>query len=378
MSPPFPWNLEGNNVGTMLAAILYSVQILSLPRHSVAVLWPTSTQVLMEPVLYRRPSTVALASSCAAIVVRTHESNGRNGPERVVVDGDVLPFPKIDVLAPYFINPGARNLMSVRNLVLAQRGKPVIAVYDEVSGAYWAVQEASFAWDGSRWIPALPTASGMMPKNVWVAAADSHGGLGYVGDYLYFDPARLTNALADSLSNVAMIYRAQHPMVLGRGIITAMSANRTVGYDDGYVPGANGSTPVHAIEWQGFIRSVLGEGIAWSVNAQGDVVGDNRKTLKSVGVPMLWHEGRPIRLGDTEGTAFAIADNGTIVGDMKSHAFLIQPNDPSHHLIVLDDLVGGGWHISAAYYVAANGDILALASRKRAPSRLVLLRPLKR
>ncbi len=150
-----------------------------------------------------------------------------------------------------------------------------------------------------------------------------------------------------------MLYRAQHATVLGDGTITAMSGNRTVGYDDGYVPGGDGSTPVQAIEWSGRHRSVLGAGIAWSVNVRGDVVGDNRQTLKSVGVPVLWHNGRSIRLSDKEGTAFAVADDGTIVGDVKSRGFLIHSDHAGYHLFFLDDLVGGGWHISAAYYVAS-------------------------
>ncbi|HLI95149.1 MAG TPA: hypothetical protein VKT72_03560 [Candidatus Baltobacteraceae bacterium] len=343
-------------------------------------LWSPSTQSLMEPVLYRRPPTVALDSSRVAVVVQKSRKDSRGSPDCVVIDGDgmhVLPFPTADVLAPFFVDPSARNLMAVRNVVLSASGEPVVAIYAELGGAYWAVQEASFEWTGSKWRPALPDTTGMMPQNVWVAASDPHDGLGYVGDYLYLDPASLMNARDDNLFNVAMVYRSRHATVLGDGNITAMSGNRTVGYDDSYVPGGNGSTPVQAIEWIGHNRSVLGAGIAWSVNARGDVVGDNRQTLRSIGVPMLWRDGKPIRLSAAEGTAFAIADDGTIVGTARSRGFLIRPNDTSR-LIFLDELVAGGWHISAAYYIAPNGNILALASRKGTPPQLVLLRRVDR
>lgn len=365
----------------MLAALLYTVQLLSLPPNDVVVTGPTPTQALMEPVLFRRPSTIALSSSgIAAFVVGKSEGHAADNMEHIVIDDakmHVLPLPGVGALAPFFLSPRAANLISVRNLVISRKGKPVVGLSMDISGAYGATQEASFTRVGSRWIPALRDSSGAMPKNVWVAAADSRGGLGYVGDYLDLDPASLVNARGDNLFNVAMTRIAQRAMVLGSGIITGMSGNRTVGYDDGYVPGSNGSTPVRAIKWTGYYRSVLGTGIAWSVNAQGDVVGDNRKTLKSVGVPMLWHNDKPIRLSDAEGTAFAVADDGTIVGDVKSRAFLIRPNDASHRLIFLDDLVAGGWNITAAYYVASNGDILALASKRRTLSRLVLLRPVR-
>ena len=371
----------------MLAALLYTVHALLLPPHSAAVLAPTSTQALFEPVPYRRPSTVALDSNGVAVVVHITEKESRrtsrdwwisSSPDRVVVQDDrmhVLPFPAAGTLAPFFIDPNATRLMSISRIVLSGRGKPVITLFSEVGGAYWAVQEASFVWDGSQWLPALRNLSGSMPKNVWVAASDSRGGLGYVGDYLYLDPAGLVNARTDNLFDVAMVSRVQQRMVLGRGIITAMSGNRTVGYDDNYVPGGNGSAPVQAIRWDGYRRSVLGTGVAWSVNAKGDVVGDNRETLKSAGVPMLWRNGTPIRLSDAEGSAFAVADDGTIVGEVKSRAFLIHPNDPRHHLILLDNLASGGWHISAAYFIADNGEILALASKNGMPARLVLLCP---
>lgn len=370
-----PWRTGS----AVLAGIVYSVQILSLPPDSTPVLRPTSTQALMEPAFYRRPTTIAFDSKRVAIVVQISSKDASNSPQRVVIESDgmrVLPFPAVGTLAPFFADASARNLMAIRNVVFSADGEPVVAIYTELSGAYWAVQEAPFQWNGSQWTPALPNYAGTMPQNVWVAAADSRGGLGYVGDYLYLDPASLQNARGDNLFNIAMSYRGQRAMVLGDGTITALSGDRTVGYDNGYFPGGNGSSPVRSIEWTGYTRSVLGAGIAWSVNVQGDVVGDDRKSLNSVGVPMLWRSGRTIRLSDIEGTAFGVADDGTIVGSVKARAFVIRPNDPSRRLIFLDDLVSVGWRISAAYYIADDGDILALAAKNGGPPRLVLLHAL--
>ncbi len=96
----------------MLVAVLYIVQIVSLPPHSAAVLWPMSTQTLMEPVLYRRPSTVAFDSSRVAVVVQISEKDSRSSPQRVVIEEDgvhVLPFPAVNVLAPFFTAPSAKK-----------------------------------------------------------------------------------------------------------------------------------------------------------------------------------------------------------------------------------------------------------------------------
>lgn len=158
----------------MLAAFLYTVHALLLPPHSVAVLSPTSTQA--QPVLYRRPSTVALGSNGVAVVVHLTEKENRgdspawwtrSSPDRVVIEDDhmhVLPFPAVNVLAPFFSDPNASNLMSISNLVLTGKGKPVIALYAEIGGAYWAVQEASFAWSGSNWTPAFHYSSSRTPR----------------------------------------------------------------------------------------------------------------------------------------------------------------------------------------------------------------------
>lgn len=98
--------------GIMLAALLYTVHALLLPPHSVAVLAPTSTQSLIEPIPYMRPSTVALDANGVALVVHLTENVirdnrewwTRGSPDRVVVEDDrmhVLPFPAVKTLAPF-------------------------------------------------------------------------------------------------------------------------------------------------------------------------------------------------------------------------------------------------------------------------------------
>jgi hypothetical protein len=60
----------------------------------------------------------------------------------------------------------------------------------------------------------------------------------------------------------------------------------------------------------------LGAGIAWSVATNGDVVGDDRSAFKSAGRPTLWRRGQAIALSNLAGSAFGIADDGTIVGQL--------------------------------------------------------------
>ena len=71
-------------------------------------------------------------------------------------------------------------------------------------------------------------------------------------------------------------------------------------------------------------------------------------------------------------SAYAISDDGTIVGEVSNGGFVAYANDPQR-IMALDGLVPHGWHVLAAYAVAKNGDIVALAARGGAAPILVLL-----
>ncbi len=366
---------------TFLASLLYLLYPLALPTGTTAGLGPTWAQEAMDPVLYRRPTTISMSrDGTVGLVVGESEEHAF---DRVYVfhDGasEAIPMPPKSLLARFFLSVYNEErgttgfnealLTQIRNLVVGADDTLYVGVSSSFDGAYLGEQEASFRWSSSTWLPSPSVAIGeSVPKNLWVAAADNSGDVGYVGDRLYLDPASQANLSPDALDDVATWVHAGHFTPLGNGIVTAVCGNRVVGYDAHYVPSGIDVRPtsnaVLAEEWNGGRHSVLGHGLAWSVNADGDAVGDDRATLKSVGYPTLWHKGKTIRLSSIHGSAFAIADDGTIVGDEESRAFIIRAGDLQRRPILLDSwLVGSGWHVRAAYAISANGDILAVASR---------------
>jgi hypothetical protein len=376
----------------LLISLLYLLHPLALPAGTTAVLGPTSSQAAMEPVLYRRPTTVSISrDGTVGLVVGESEEHAF---DRVYVfrNGASVAIPLVpkSLLGRFFLSVYNEEhgttgfnealLTQVRNLVIGDDDTLFVGISSSVEGAYSAEQDASFKWSSLVWLPSPSVAfSESIPKNVWVAAADGTADIGYVADRLYLDPASQARLTPDALDDVAVWAHSGSLTLLGTGVITAVCGNRVVGYDAHYVPSGIDVKPtsdaVLAEEWNGGRHSLLGYGLAWSVNADGDVVGDDRTTLKSVGYPTLWHKGKAIRLSSAHGSAFAIANDGTIVGDEVSGAFIIRAEDPKRQPVLLDSLLtGSGWHVRAAYAISANGDILALASRKGA-DHMVLLVP---
>jgi len=91
----------------------------------------------------------------------------------------------------------------------------------------------------------------------------------------------------------------------------------------------------------------IGQGIAYDVNATGDIVGDNERLFGETGQPMLWHNGRGIVLDRRHGSAYGIADDGTIVGQVGQNAFIATAGKPNAPIRLLDGrLADHRWHIS--------------------------------
>jgi len=118
----------------------------------------------------------------------------------------------------------------------------------------------------------------------------------------------------------------------------------------------------------------IGQGIAYDVNATGDIVGDNERLFGETGQPMLWHNGRGIVLDRRHGSAYGIADDGTIVGQVGQNAFIATAGKPNAPIRLLDGrLADHRWHIIAAYGIGAGGQILAAARRGPRARQIVLL-----
>jgi hypothetical protein len=127
-----------------------------------------------------------------------------------------------------------------------------------------------------------------------------------------------------------------HRIQLGIGDATAMRGQFIGGYDANIqLVAANGSQKLtYGILWHCSVhsawcsRSRLGPGVVYGVDSHGDAVGDDERDFRSVtgdfgvlGNPMLWRNGRSISLSPGhEGAAYAISEDGTIVGTFRDRS----------------------------------------------------------
>ncbi len=131
----------------------------------------------------------------------------------------------------------------------------------------------------------------------------------------------------------------------------------------------------YAVQWSSNgVAHRIGQGIAYDVNATGDIVGDNERLFGETGQPMLWHNGRGIVLDRRHVSAYGIADDGTIVGQVGQNAFIATAGKPNAPIRLLDGrLADHRWYIIAAYGIGAGGQILAAARRGARAQQIVLL-----
>jgi hypothetical protein len=248
------------------------------------------------------------------------------------------------------------------------------------------VETAAYRWTDTGWNLTPP--ENVMPPDVpgWgvnteVAAVESLGSAAFNGVYghqwmpdsdFLNDPNYERNEVERRIGN--------RVVALGPGTATAIRGSTLVGFTAGLNPfGPTCERPraSYALEWSGNnVEHRLGPGIAYDVNANGDVVGDDERRFGEPGRPTLWRRGRGFVLDRRAGSAYGIADDGTIVGRVDRGAFIADAGRPHAPIRLLDALlVDRSWHIVAAYGIATRGQILAVARKGAGAQRIVLLEP---
>ncbi|MDE2481629.1 MAG: hypothetical protein KGN02_05530 [bacterium] len=362
----------------LVAATLYTVSQLHLPVGNAATLAQTQAQFNAEPTPYRRPTTLAMNRRGAIVLA----AGNRIVVRRTNGTYAVLPYPSNAVLRRVFLSYRQQTVPStidtIRNVAIADDGTPFVALTSTVDGAAFSIQEATFVWQGDGWRTALASPNAPAFKNVSVVAVDTPTRWLALRDELFLQPDELADA-SEPLTDEALLIDGARKRAIALGTPTALRGRFAVGYDFGFAaPGLSRNAPhrVTAWSWSGRDRTALGRGVAWSVNASGEIVGDDRSDIDRAGRPVVWRNGKRFELSDERGSAFGIADDGTIVGQIGSRAFIANARDPQHRVRRLDDLLTtGGWRIRAAYAISDRGSIVALASHGSAPSVIVELDP---
>ncbi|MBD5655518.1 MAG: hypothetical protein IAI50_10135 [Candidatus Eremiobacteraeota bacterium] len=273
-----------------------------------------------------------------------------------------------------------------RALALEDDGTPVATVVSHFWGGYSGAETSAYRWNGTAW-ELTPPHNVMRPAirgwdvNIEVAAVTTIGSAAFNGVYGH-QCIPDTAFLNDPNYELNEVERRMGGRVvaLGPGTATAMRGKIIVGFTAGlnpFGPSCERPRASTAIEWsENNVAHRIGRGVAYDVNAKGDIVGDNERLFGEPAQPMLWHDGRAIVLDHRHGSAYAIADDGTIVGQIGHEAFLADAGRPDAAIRRLDDrLVDRSWHVSAAYGIATRGQILAIARKGSGAQQTVLLEP---
>jgi|GEM_PF-3781358 len=332
---------------------------------------------------FSRPSTITMDENGNIAFVVSH-SNGRHGVRVVRATGQVdnLPMPSptelsLGLKTGRFDAKGRLDPTGVIvESVVLQDTKPTITVSHAFEGAYIGIEKASFRWSGTGWERAFSRTSAPS-KNAWVAAADPTSvifGLDALGEI----PGYAENNPEDFMRSTGtfLMFHAQ-TMTIGGVVPTWTRSGDIVGFTAkraGDVSQGRTAWTPFAVDWQGgHLRRLYG-GIAWGKNSTGVVVGDDRGEVDLAGHPAAYVLEKVRRLTTKRGSAFAINSRGRVVGAVDNSGFFYDIGDHRRDVTSLDSLVRSKWHVIAAYAIASNGSILALATPKKADPRIVVLR----
>lgn len=393
---------------TALIALAYTLHLIAFPA-GLSMPQPLEAGTTSRP----DDATIGANGSIAAILGDATSPAGLSAPQRLLIvrsDGSTkllrAEFPQAThAFAQYrgstgCLNAGVAHCPYFSNVTLARDGTPFVTLRYIFSGAYSGTRNAGFVWDG-QWhaVPDELPFHGLVkptdPRNVSIVAADMRNGFAFVSDYFDLFPmedldlARTDPRYMTDVSGVALDSRL---IALGIGDATAMRGRHVAGFDGGIKLVPENSPPTTALRWDCVesvasmhpcARVALGPGVAYGVDSGGDVVGDDEATLPDIGLqsppfytmgrPTLWRGQTVSTLSSQYGAAYAIADDGTIVGtergapdERRYNGFVADARATPPRARPLDPLVTNLWglHILGAFGISDDGRILVLVIRK--------------
>lgn len=374
----------------LIAAMAYALHLISLPAG-----W---SRPQYSDRVFTRLSDVTIGENGSVAVVLA-KMPSQDPPQRVWIvraDGsttflrafgalETQPFRRH--LDPEDCLRDTRSCPYFANIVLARDGTPFVTVEQPFSGAYSGALEAALVWNGSWHVvpggkPFDHVGDPYTPTNVSIAAADTPLDFAFNGDFADGFGLNTDIHRPGYFRDIAAADYSSQTIQLGLGTVTAIRGSYVAGVDAGLGLEGHASYDTTALLWRCIqsaaavrpcARTELGPGIAYGVDSRGEVVGDDEAWFsegRSGGNPVLWRDGRRIRLSDEYGSAYAIAENGTIVGTFgletyivgRTSGFIADAHALHPHALSLDPLVRnlGSRHVLAALGVADDGRILAI------------------
>ena len=350
-----------------LLALLYVVQAMSLPSGMAVDLDPSPGGSVSAPAPGPPPSISLSKAGTVGVIMYPEGSSPLQAQRLLIVRGDgtrtILDRPSDAVLSKFFKHYPGQPQAYFAGLKFARDGTPFATVISLFSGAFSGSEDGVFKWNGDMWMDALSEETPPNSDNVTLGAADQPWRAVYNVNYNNTFIPDLDYARSDPHFQEywSLLGDGKKYTKLGFGTSTAMRDATVVGFSAGLRSLASFKPLCVAWEWVRGLRVKLGSGVPFDVNANGDVVGDDEPVLGSDGVPVLWHSGQTIKLSESKGSAFAIADDGTIVGRVGGDGFIIRGKGVLTRIDTL--LATPGWHVTAIYGIATSGRLLAVGQK---------------
>ncbi len=258
-----------------------------------------------------------------------------------------------------------------RRVALAADGTPFVTIVNHWSGGAMGMDKAVFRFTRGRRVVVRGFGTrdgrGTGPTDYEVAAAElPRLRLALTADYTgnLFSSTAFQSDLNYDLPQ-AWILAGGGVRKLGAGVASGMAGSFLSGYIGVWRgrPVPNGmiiepQMPI-ALLWNGNRRLRLGRGVAFAVNRSGVAVGDDRASVYQPGRPTMWTARGPVALSQRGGTAFAVADDGTIAGTFADGGgFVVRGGE----LQPLDPAVVRGAYVAGAFGINGRGRILVETS----------------
>ena len=256
----------------------------------------------------------------------------------------------------------------VSHLRITDDGSVLATVEDDYSGAVMGQSEVTFRFESKTWMriqnpfgrSANESLAGVSADST-VAVTTDHRNSPSGTDFISASRDKSVGADHSALVGV-------DTELLGIGTATSVS---DTGFAAGYFANVYYQAgSCEALVWRGTSRSILGVGVAFGVDEDGAVVGDDRAHLDGVGRPVIWDHGTTRFISIDHGTANAIF-KGTVAGSIDHVAFVMTNKKT---LYSLKNILSPAWRESTGFALSATGDVLILGLRKNGLRDLILLR----
>jgi hypothetical protein len=341
---------------SLVSLILTAVPIFADPGYSLSIsrdLCVLSDQsIKLEP-----PANISMSHNGRYIAFVETLSAPRCGEDRIVI---ISPRGRFTIDRPRPDVPSSQSsFYSVSALRISDTGALFATLNERFAGAYMGNRKTSYEFIDHKWSLIEFNGYGIdnCPENLSIAALSADRGVAVEMDCDAVLLPSLEEHDDPQYAPQSGVIIGHRGLSLGPGVVFdlrgAVAAGTGVGLSYSGRP--------TVLLWRNGKRSQIGLGAGFSVDADNDVVGDDRVEWDSPGRPSVWIHRHLRHLSSLHGSAFAIL-NGLIVGSLDGRAFYTKLG--TRQICFFKKAAQGAISPESAFAISTSGTALAVGRRK--------------